>query len=70
MYNPPPRLFFNNAILEQNCTKFLGVMPNNNLCFQKHIDCVTKYYQKTFQLMLQRRHNMPAEALKSVYVIL
>ena len=62
----PPILILNIEILEEKiCTKFLGLMLDRNLCFQEHINYVTKKLSKYVPIMYQIRHNMPAEALTS-----
>ena len=68
MHNPPPILILINEILEEKiCTKFLGLMLDRNLCFQEHINYVTKKLSKYVPIMYQIRHNMPAEALRTIY---
>ena len=68
MLDHPPILILNNEILEERiCTKFLGLMLDRNLCFQDHINYVTKKLSKYVPIMYQIRHNMPAEALGTIY---
>ena len=68
MHDRPPILILNNEIFEEKIfTKFLGLMLDRNLCFQEHINYVTKKLFKYVPIMYQIRHNMPAEVLRTIY---
>ena len=70
MHDPPPIIILNNEILEEKiCTKFLGLMLDRNLCLQEHINYVTKKLSKYVPIMYHIRHNMPAEALRTIIFI-
>ena len=55
------------TINEISETKFLGVMLDNNLCWDVHINYISKKNSKSVSILRMLKHTFPSTALKTLY---
>ena len=55
------------TINEISETKFLGVILDNNLCWDVHINYISKKNSKSVSILRMLKHTFPSTALKTLY---
>ena len=57
----------NNLISQSHTVKYLGVILDNNLTWQPHIDKISKKLSKSCGMVFKLRHYVPLSTLKLIY---
>ena len=57
----------NNVISQSNAVKYLGVILDNNLTWQPHIDKISEKLSKSCGMVFKLRHYVPLSTLKLIY---
>ena len=58
----------NNQTINEVCeTKFLGVIVDNKLCWEAHINHISQKISKSVSILKMLKHTFPSSALKTLY---